>query len=89
VEVCEGSPPIFLNIACAECGKWIEAKIGVDTTLDLDELKKWIYHWVISITSPLGSDKIVMAPVCGECAPKVFPPEVLKRAQENMGPRAS
>lgn len=38
--------------------------------------------WFVSVLTPPKQLPILYAPLCGECAPKVFGPEALQRAEQ-------
>ena len=68
-----------LVIACIECGNVVHA------TFDDDKLKsRQLYQehgWVLSVIDPKEQ---VLAPLCGPCAERVYPPELLKVVKQKF-----
>ena len=73
------SPPLKLRIFCCECGESCDAPF-VDNVLSSNALYRE-HEWLLSVIDPA---KCLLAPVCKVCAPKVYPPELLKAARESL-----
>lgn len=78
-------PPCALLVMCVECGRGVDAPLPIDR--DSLELLLARQGWFISLLTPpqdpkIGSPTQLFAALCGTCAPTVFPPEVMKAAEE-------
>lgn len=76
-------PKCTLLVMCVECGQGVEAPLPTDR----DALARFLAQrgWFMSVLTPPGQGPetpILFGALCGTCAPKVFPPEVLKVAEE-------
>ena len=72
-----------LFLMCVECGQGVEALLPIDR--DGIALLLAQHAWFVSVMTPPGQGPdvpIVFGALCGQCAPKVFPPEVMKAAEE-------
>jgi hypothetical protein len=68
---------------CAECGHGFEAPLPIDRDALAYQLAQ--HRWFLSVVTPPGQGPevpICFGALCAECAPTVFPPEVLKVAEE-------
>lgn len=76
-------PRCDLLVMCVECGKGLEAPLPTDRdALALHLARK---GWFTSILTPPGQGPdvpILIAALCAECAPKVFPAEILRAAEQ-------
>ena len=76
-------PPCQLLVMCVECGSGIEVPLPTDRDAITRLLAR--HGWFMSMLSPPGQSTvspIVVGAVCVSCAPTVYPPEVLKIAEE-------
>jgi hypothetical protein len=75
-------PKLALLVNCVECGD------GVDTPFPVEQgalaLLLAQRGWYLSALSPPQGPEvpILLGAVCNQCAPKAFPPELLKQAEE-------
>lgn len=76
------SQPLYLLLACCECGVIGEAPY------DGEQIHtRRLYRekgWVISIVDK-NPEHVVMAPVCADCFPKVYPPEMTEAVRKDFG----
>jgi hypothetical protein len=76
-------PPCALLVMCCDCGKGLEAPLPLDQATFALFLAR--QSWFVSVLSPPGQGPekpLLFGALCMECAPKVFPPEVMKAAEE-------
>jgi len=76
-------PPCTLLVMCCECGQGVEALLPTDRDTLARLLSK--HGWFMAVMTPPRQGfetPIVMGALCGTCAPTVFPPEVMKAAEE-------
>jgi hypothetical protein len=69
---------------CVQCGQGIE--VLLPTNRDAIALLLAQRGWFVSILSPpkqVPEKPILFGALCTSCAPSVFPPEVLKAAEEH------
>lgn len=73
-------PPCALLVMCNECGRGIEVPLPIDQ----GGLKRFLVlqSWLVGVLTPPGQVPILLGVLCGDCAPKVFPPEALRGAEE-------
>lgn len=73
----------FLRVCCIACGLVTDAPLdehhGVATTEFAQK-----QGWFVSVVTPPGQGKFVLAPVCPGCAPKVYDPELLAHAKKKL-----
>jgi hypothetical protein len=64
---------------CSECGRGLEVPLPVDR----DAFARFLAlnAWFMSILTSPGQVPILFGALCGDCAPKVFSPEVLQAAE--------
>lgn len=80
-----GAQPKFeLLVMCVHCGQGLEAPLPTDR----DALTLLLFQrgWFVSMLSPPGQGPevpILFGALCATCAPTVFPPPVLKAAEEH------
>lgn len=69
-----------LLVMCGACGRGIEVPLPTDR----DVLAHFLAQsaWFVSILTPPGQVPILFGALCGDCAPSVFPPEILRAAEE-------
>ncbi len=73
-------PPCALLVMCNECGRGIEVTLPIDHESFPRSLGR--HAWFVAILTPPGEVPILFGALCGDCAPKVFSPEVLRAAEE-------
>jgi len=82
---------LFLILACVECSDQKEFR----WFFTHDEMVKELFdsgEWMLSIITPPGQGKITFAPLCGDCAKKIYPEEALKEAHrmiKNKSPKGA
>ena len=74
--------PAHLLLACCECGLMGEAPYDGEK-IDTRRLYRE-KGWFISCVDK-DPQHILMAPVCGDCAKKVYPPEFLDEIRQRFG----
>jgi hypothetical protein len=77
------APTCALLVMCVECGQGAEVPLPTDRDAIARLLAK--KGWFTSVLSPPGQGPevpILIGALCASCAPTVFPPEVLKVAEE-------
>ncbi len=77
------APPCSLLVMCVECGRGIEVPLPTDRS-QIDHLLAQ-QDWFMSVLTPPNQDPsvpIVVGALCANCAPAVYPPEVLRAAKE-------
>lgn len=76
--------PMFkLLVICAECERGVEVPLPTDRPLFALSLVQ--QGWFMSVLSPPNQDPavpITVGALCDSCAPRVWPPEILKTAEE-------
>jgi hypothetical protein len=74
------SPACALLVMCGACGRGIEAPLPIDR----DALARFLAQnaWYLSILTAPGQVPILFGALCGDCAPGVFPPEIIRAAEE-------
>lgn len=76
-------PTCALLVMCVECGQGIEAPLPIDHRAFSFLLAT--HGWFPSVLTPPGQGPdvpILLGALCLSCAQQVFPPEVLKVAEE-------
>jgi hypothetical protein len=76
-------PKCALLVMCVECGAGAEVLLPTDR--DAIALLLAQKGWFTSVLSPPGQGPevpILIGALCASCAPTVFPPEVLRIAEE-------
>lgn len=76
-------PTCALLVMCVECGQGVEVPLPTYRDAIVRVLAQ--RGWFMSVLTPPGQGPevpIVIAALCGDCAPRVFPPEILKAAEE-------
>jgi hypothetical protein len=76
-------PPCALLVMCVQCGQGVEVPLPTDRDTIARVLAQ--HGWLMSVLTPPGQGPevpIVIGALCMSCAPNVFPPEVLKVAEE-------
>ncbi len=76
-------PACALLVMCVECGQGVEAPLPTDRRAIARLLAQ--HGWFMSVLSPPGQGPetpILVGALCPTCAPNVFPPEVLRVAEE-------
>ncbi len=74
--------------ACAMLARCVECGHGAELPLPFDQRALSIMlaqvGWFISVLSPpgQGSDRIVIGPLCGMCAQKIYPADMYKMAEQ-------
>jgi hypothetical protein len=68
---------------CTECGRGTEAPLPIDR----DSLARFLAQvvWYVAVLTPPGQGPevpVVLSALCGSCAPNIFPPEVMRVAEE-------
>jgi hypothetical protein len=77
------TPTTALLVLCVECGDGVE--VPLPTYLDAIALVLAQRGWFMSVLTPPGQGPevpIVVGALCMNCAPRVFPPEIMKAAEE-------
>jgi hypothetical protein len=74
-------PKLALLVCCAECGNGVDALFPVEhqaLTLLLAQ-----HGWYLPVLAPPQNPEapFLLGALCATCAPKAFPPEVLKEAE--------
>lgn len=77
------TPKCALLVMCVECGQGAEVPLPTDR----DAIARLLAGkgWFTSVLSPPGQGPevpILIGALCAGCAPTVFPPEVLRVAEE-------
>lgn len=83
VDSIDRTPDLFLIFSCIECGEQKEFK----WLFTHDEMAKEFFDtgkWMLSIITPPGQSKITFAPLCGDCAEKIYPKEALEEARRML-----
>jgi hypothetical protein len=76
-------PKSALLVMCVQCGQGIEAPLPIERAALSHLLAQ--HGWFTSVLSPPGQGSdvpILFGALCTTCAPTVFPPEVLRAAEE-------
>jgi hypothetical protein len=78
----EPEPKCSMLALCVECGQGIELPLPFDQR-GLSYMLAQV-GWFISVLSPPGQqiERVVIGPLCGQCAQKVYPPEVYTMAEQ-------
>jgi hypothetical protein len=76
-------PKCALLVMCAHCGQGVEAPLPIDR----DAFARLLAErgWFVSVLTPPSQDgttPMLLGALCNTCAPNIFPPEVLKAAEE-------
>ena len=79
---------LSLILSCVECSdqkefRWFHTH---------DEAVKELFdsgEWMLSIITPPGSGKITFAPLCGDCAKKIYPKEALEEVRRMLKNKSS
>lgn len=78
------APPCALLVMCVHCGQGTEVPLPTDR--DAIALRLAKVGWFTSVLSPPNRGPevpILVGALCATCAPTVFPPEVLRAAEEH------
>ena len=74
-------PESALQVSCVECRNAIVAAFPVGREEFARILAK--QGWYLSVMSPPGQAGLVLlGPVCNDCAPRVYDPDLFKAAEE-------
>ena len=74
-------PRSALLLMCVHCGRGTEAPLPLDR--DGFDLHLARICWFVSVLSPPGAEApALLGALCSTCAPTVFPPEVMRIAEE-------
>lgn len=76
----EASPPCSILVMCGECGRGLEMPLPIDRDSFVRTLLQ--QSWLVSILTPPDRQPLLFGAICQECAPRIFPPEVLQAAEE-------
>lgn len=78
----KAEPKCSMLAMCVECGQGIELPLPFDQR-GLSYMLAQV-GWFISVLSPPGQqiERMVIGPLCGQCAQKVYPPEVYLMAEQ-------
>lgn len=76
----ETSPKCALLVLCGECGRGVEVPLPTDR----DALERFLaqHSCFMAVLTPPGQQPVLFGAICGECAPRVFTPEVIRAAEE-------
>jgi hypothetical protein len=74
-------PECALLVMCGECGRGTEVPLPVDQTALALFLARG--GWFMAVLTPPGQAPVLFGALCGDCALGVFPPEVLRAAEEH------
>ena len=77
------APAFVLLVLCVECGQGVELAFPIDQRSIALVLAQ--NGWFVSVLSPPDQGPtvpVVLGPLCSDCAPQVYPPEVFKFAEE-------
>jgi hypothetical protein len=71
---------ISLRVPCVECRDALVVPLpyAKDSIADLVD----DHLWILSTLTPPGSKTIVLGLLCPRCAERIYPPEVLRAAEE-------
>lgn len=83
VDSADRTEDLSLIFSCVECSdqkefRWLPTH---------DEMVKEFFdagEWMLSIITPPGQGKITFAPLCGDCAKKIYPKEALEEAHRML-----
>jgi hypothetical protein len=73
----------FLMVCCVECGLVTDAPLNEHHGIATSEFAQK-QSWFVSVVTPPGQGRFVLAPVCPGCAPKVYVPEMLAHAKKKL-----
>ena len=76
-------PLCLLVVLCIECGQGVEVPLPTDRNTITLQLAK--HGWFMSVLTPPSQGPavpIVVGAICASCAATVYPPEVMKVAEE-------
>lgn len=77
-----------LLVMCVDCGQGLELPLPIDRDTFPRLLAQ--HGWFVAVLtppSPPGQEPqtpVVLGALCGSCAPKVYPPEVLQKIAEQQ-----
>lgn len=73
-------PTCALLVLCNECGRGVELPLPIDHESFPRSLAR--HAWFVVIITLPGQVPILFGALCGDCALKVFSPEILRAAEE-------
>jgi hypothetical protein len=74
-------PESGLQVSCVECRNAIAVSFPIGRQAFAHVVAK--LGWYLSVLTPPGQPGLVLlGPVCNECAPRVYEPDLLKAAEE-------
>ena len=76
----EALPPYALLVMCNECGRGVEILLPIAHAHFERSLAR--HAWFVAVLTLPGQTPILFGALCGDCAPKIFPPEILQAAEE-------
>jgi hypothetical protein len=65
---------------CNECGRGVEAPLPMDQ--DRFSYFLALRAWFVVVLTPPGQVPILLGALCGDCARKVFSPEIFQAGEE-------
>ena len=71
-----------LLVTCVECGEGVEVPLPTDHRAIALLLAQRGWHMSVLTPPGQGPEPVVFGVLCNACAPKVYPPEVMKIAEE-------
>jgi hypothetical protein len=77
------APKVALLVMCVECGEGVEALMPIEHKAIAILVAR--HGWFMSVLTPPNQNPevpVLFGVLCSTCAPKIFPPEVLKAAEE-------
>lgn len=72
--------PWALLVMCNECGRGVAVSLPIDHESFARSLAQ--LAWFVALLTPSGQVPTLFGALCGDCAPKVFSPEILRAAEE-------
>lgn len=77
--------PMRMTIACVECGKTCEASWSPNGHVNFTTELYREHRWFVTAITPPGQGEVVLATVCGICATRVLPPELIAEFKRQRG----
>jgi hypothetical protein len=77
------APKVALLVTCVECGEGFEALMPIEHKAITIALA--LRGWFMSVLTPPSQNPevpVLFGVLCSTCAPKIYPPEVMKVAEE-------